>query len=225
MTPHPEQNSPPNTPKRSSKRSKSSPKTPKRNRAPNERQEMFAMAYVELRSQGIENGTEAARRAGYKGRPDTLAKTARANLQNPQIQAMIQEMTKSSIEMPRPKALKRFPFVLGINETMAMASFLAAATFDDVLNDEGRFDIEKARETGGIHALTRIKVSDTTRTLKDGSQERRVTHDLAIEPRSRFIDLIGRNLELWEGIGNPIETIRRLMRPLPPAPGSENEYP
>lgn len=36
------------------------------------------------------NGTEAARRAGYKGSDNTLAQTARDLLRNPQIQALIE---------------------------------------------------------------------------------------------------------------------------------------
>ena len=186
----------------------------------------FAMAYVRLRSQGKENGTEAARLAGYKGRADTLAKTARTNLQNPQIQAMIQEMTTNSIEpLRRPASVTKFRYILGVNETLAAATFLATATLDDVLDEDGHFDIKKARETGGIHALTRLKVKTVKRRHKDGSEDRTVTHDLAIEPRSKFIDLMGHYLELWEGIGNPLEVVRRLMKPIDPAPGTEDDHP
>lgn len=61
----------------------------KNERPPTERQRRFAESFT---GPAMGNGTEAARLAGYKGSDNVLAVQASANLRNPKVVALIEEM-------------------------------------------------------------------------------------------------------------------------------------
>src|SRR6516164_2895129 len=117
---------------------KAHPHHPQNARPHTQQQKLFAYAYAKLRAEGSENGTQACRDAGYKGRDNTLAKTAHENLHNPRIKELIEQVTAEAAKLPsRPKALTRFGYIMGINDTLAVTTALATATIDGVLNEEG----------------------------------------------------------------------------------------
>jgi phage terminase small subunit len=54
------------------------------------KQIVFAQAYISTETRG--NGTQAARRAGYKGNDSTLAQVAYKNLRIPEVEAYIDKL-------------------------------------------------------------------------------------------------------------------------------------
>ncbi len=67
---------------------------PKIERPLTSKQKAFTLAWVDLLAKGKENGTEAARIAGYKGNDGVLAVQAHENLRNPKIKRLIQNLRK-----------------------------------------------------------------------------------------------------------------------------------
>ena len=66
-----------------------------------------------------------------------------------------------------------------------------------VLDENGEFDIVRARETGGIHALGRLKVIKTTRTYKDGTIDEIVRHEFSLRDKNLNLQLLGKHHGLW----------------------------
>src|SRR5262245_47879740 len=91
------------------------------------------------------NGTQAARDAGYQGSDNVLAVTAHELLKDLRIQKRIQELSTTINAVP---PAGEFNHLLSCREVLGIASFLASATLDMVLDEQGKFDINKARETG-----------------------------------------------------------------------------
>ena len=174
------------------------PNRPQRNRELNDRQKAFAFAWVKLRAEGRESFSEAARMAGYTGRLDTLSKTGKKLLNNPKVSALIAQLMKEALTTPPLVMKPRFRYIMGCAEVLSITTFLARATLDDVLDEQGSFDIEKARRTGGIHALKRIKSRAWKRTYKDGTVEEVVTHGVELRDRNASLELMGRHMDLWE---------------------------
>ena len=98
---------------------------------------------------------------------------------------------------------KRLPYILSSWEVLARATFLASASLDMVLDENGFFDIAKARKTGGLHALGRLKVRRYIRRFKVGTpdewEEETVVHELALRDKNYNIELLGRHHDLWTG--------------------------
>jgi len=100
---------------------------------------------------------------------------------------------------------------MGINEILATTTLLAGATLDDVLDDEGRFDIEKARETGGIHALKKVKTRTWSRQFPNGTVEQVVTHEVELRDKNGSLELMGRHFQLWNDGEDPDAEAKRLL--------------
>lgn len=105
------------------------------------RQERFVEAIVDPETK---NQSEAAIIAGF---PDASARiTASQMLSNPNILARIERRKAEMAEFANVHA--------GI--VFGGTALRATATIDDALDEDGRFDIDKARETGVIHQIKRI---------------------------------------------------------------------
>lgn len=57
------------------------------------KQKEFVLSYIETK-----NGTEAARRAGYKGNDKTLGQMAYENLEKPEIKAAVHSLTSTALK-------------------------------------------------------------------------------------------------------------------------------
>lgn len=112
------------------------------------KQKLFIEHYLETR-----NGVEAARRAGYKGEYAVLGVQAFENLKNPKIQTEIERRLK--------------PFILSANGVLNLLSAHANGSMDMVLDLEGRFDLNKARENGAIRLIKKIKLHKDTGTISE----------------------------------------------------------
>jgi hypothetical protein len=113
--------------------------------------------------------------------------------------------------VPVVPGLARFRHIMGINETLGRTSFLARATLDDVLDEEGKFDLDKARQTGGIHAIKRLRIRTNTRRYKDGTEDVTVTHEVELRDKNSSVELMGRHLGLWDDDEDPREVLERLL--------------
>ena len=95
---------------------------------------------------------------------------------------------------------KNIRYLMGVREILAITTFLARATLDDVLDDQGRFDLVKARETGGIHALKNVQFHPNgavnSVTLRDGNNS---------------LELMGKHFDLWGAEYDPDREARRLL--------------
>ncbi len=97
-------------------------------------------------------------------------------------------------------------------EALTRTSFLAAASLDLVLDDNGQFDIRRARETGGIHAMKKVKVRNFTRRYKDGTVEDVVTTEVELHDKNGSLELMGKHHGLWtDEIDDPDEVLSRLL--------------
>ena len=172
------------------------------------KEEAFCYAWVRLSAEGRENKGEAAQMAGYMGRPSTLSTQGTTILAKPKAQALIKELRAAATALA---PIRKFRYIMGVNEILAMTTFLARATLDDVLDEEGRFDIKKARETGGIHALKRIKHRISRYHLKDGTFRETITHEVELRDRNGSLELMGRQFQLWDDGEDPDAEARRLL--------------
>jgi phage terminase small subunit len=113
--------------------------------------------------------TEAAIKAGYS------LKSARyigyENSTKPYIKKAIAERKKRVIEHTRVTP----------EEVLGSAVFNMRSSIDDLLDEGGSFDIEKARQTGAIDIVKKLK--ETTRTIidQDGNSQTVKTVEVEIE--------------------------------------------
>lgn len=185
--------------KQPQKPSKKQPQTTSKkpqNRELTDLQKSFCICYVQLRAFGKENGTQACVNAGYTGNRVTLAKTAHQLLKDPRVKIAIRNI---SAEVNAAAPIGRFKRILASTEVLGLVSFLASASLDMVLDENGKFSIEKARETGGIHALKKIKIREYTKRFKGGFSETVVTHEVELRDKSGSAELLGKHHELWTG--------------------------
>lgn len=79
------------------------------------------------------------------------------------------------------------------------------------MDEEGNFDIQKARETGAVYALKKVKIRNCTRRCKDGTVEETVAQEVGLRDKNISLELMGRRHDLWSGdIGDPEELLSRL---------------
>ena len=185
------------------------PNLPKVERRLTERQQAFCVAMVTLRAAGKENATQACRDAGYKGNDNTLAKQGYQLLNNPRIQNRIKELAKQVNQAPTNS---RFTRLMGARTVLGITSFLACANMDMVLDDEGRFDIKKARETGGIFAIKKVTEREVTTYYKDGTHVVRVYRSVELRDKNESLRLMGLHHNLWTGEYDPQEVDRILAK-------------
>jgi phage terminase small subunit len=103
------------------------------------KQRLFIESYL---ANGF-NATEAARTAEYKGSDNVLAVTGFENLRNPKISAVVAERINEA--------------AMSANEVMARLSAIARGDLQDVTDEDGRFDFEKARQAKKTGLLKKLK--------------------------------------------------------------------
>ena len=80
-----------------------------------------------------------------------------------------------------------------------------------MLDAGGHFDILRARETGGIHALKKVKVRNFTRRYKDGTVDEVVTTEVELRDKNGSLELMGRHHRCWtDEIDDPEEILARI---------------
>lgn len=124
------------------------------------KQQAFINAYL---SNGF-NATEAARTAGYKGNDNVLGVTGHENLRNPKISVIVNERLNEA--------------AMSANEVMARLSKIARGEVDDFLDEDGKFDLPKARRLNKTGLLKKLKSKRTSKrvdTLDTGDEENRET--------------------------------------------------
>lgn len=117
------------------------------------------------------NGTEAARRAGYKGEDATLAVTASRLLRN----ANVIHAINAALEN----------FAMPANEVLIHLTDIARGDLSDALNPFGGIDPAEARRRGKSHLIKRFKVKTTIIPGKDGDDGMEI-HETEIEMYDRL---------------------------------------
>lgn len=87
---------------------------------------------------------------------------------------------------------KHARFNMGANEVISRLASQARCTLDDVLDDAGEFDLPKARKTGAIHQVKRLKVKTETWTDKQGEDHVERTMEVEMESRQGALGLLAR---------------------------------
>lgn len=113
-----------------------------------ERDRQFAEAYLLTNC----NGVEAARMVGHQGSDDALAVAASRHLKKSGVQGILAE--------------RRQELAMDALEVVQRLSDQARASLDDCLDEDGRFDIAKARRMRRMHLLSEL--TSKTTTSKDG---------------------------------------------------------
>lgn len=136
-----------------------------------DRQLLFAEYYLELW-----NGTEAARRAGYKGDDNTLAVTASRLLRNAKVREHIDR--RLSIQ------------AMSADEVLWRLGEQARASFDDFVEfkegiSQPYLRLDKAKELGLLHLIKKLKYN------KDGRLE------IELYDAQTALNLIGRHHKLF----------------------------
>lgn len=135
------------------------------------KQEAFCQAYT---SSHMGNATGAARSAGYKGSPNTLAQVGAENLKKPHIQARIDELMAPALEeyeLTRADVLRRMVQVF--DAAMEDRDLPSANKSVELQGKTLALFTEKHEHTAD-DALTALlaAVSDTSRGLPDGGAAR-----------------------------------------------------
>lgn len=137
------------------------------------KQRAFAIHYV-----ATLNGTEAARRAGYKGSDTVLAGVAYENRRKPHIAALIDKLFNEQI--------------MSRNEILARLTEQAAGDLRELTDEDGRPDWMRARQLGKTHLVKKIRRKETQR---DG--ETTVYTEIELHDPQRAIDMLGKYHELF----------------------------
>lgn len=118
--------------------------------APKKKLTIKERKFVEAMASPANNSQkEAAKKAGYS--ENTAAEIAHENLKKPHIVAAI-EKRKAEVALHANVTPEQ---VLGATALRAFA------TIDDAFNEQGYFDINKARETGAIHLVKKMSRKNT----------------------------------------------------------------
>ena len=129
------------------------------------KQKVFVDAYL---ANGF-NATEAARTAGYKGNDNVLGVTGHENLRNPKISALVNERLNEA--------------AMSANEVMARLSEIARGEVDNFLDEDGKFDLTKARRLQKTKLLKKFKTKRTSKrvdTIEEGDEENRETLETSL---------------------------------------------
>lgn len=127
----------------------------KKPRKPTKKQEAFIEAMADPNTKSIR---QAALKAGYA--PSTANVEIYKTVENPRISEAIKER--------RARAIAHHQVTP--EETLGSAVFQMRSSIDDVLDEEGSFSIEKARETGAIDLLKKHKETRKTTFNPDTKQ-------------------------------------------------------
>src|SRR5260370_14071705 len=156
---------------------------PKIERPLTTKQNAFVLAWVDLLAKGKENGTEAARIAGYKGSENALAVQAHENLRNPKIKRLIKSLRK---DIDRVAASTQVREIMCWAEVLARVSAHARADPLDLLNQDGEFDLADVRRRGLGYLLSGVETITTTHP--NGTVT--VRNKFRVEPRKAFLELL-----------------------------------
>lgn len=161
------------------------------NEKPNKLRPKRQQKFIEFMARpDIESQTQAYMKA-YNCNYDTARVNASKLLTNANIRTAIEERRKRALEAAGVTA----------EEVIGSAAFQMRSSIADVLNETGSFDIEKARRTGAIDLIKKIKVKETIDS-KTGDKE--VTHEIEMLT----------NQDARKELANYI----RLEKPVNPAP-------
>lgn len=178
---------------------------PKIERPITSRQKAFAHAWVSLLEKGRENGTEAARIAGYKGNDGVLAVQAHQNLRNPKIKKLIKDLRR---DVDRAAATSHLADIMCSAEVLTRVSMLARADLLLVLNEAEELDIAELKRSGLGFLLAGMETVTTT----DAKGNVTVRKKFKIEPRSKFLELLGKHHGLWtDEIDDPDELLSQYL--------------
>lgn len=129
------------------------------------KQRLFVESYL---SNGF-NATEAARAAGYKGNDNTLSSVGYENLRKPEIAAVV--------------ALRVNEAAMPVNEVLARLTAIGRGDVTDYLDEDGRFDFQKAKKakkTGLIKKLKRKTTKKQVDAHTEGDDEDAETIETSI---------------------------------------------
>lgn len=145
------------------------------------------------------NGTQAAIRAGYSAK--TAHEQAAQLLAKLSIQALIQELRQSQQERTQ------------VTADSVVEKLWNIASFE--LNQVGNFDGEKMTfkpesdwAESARTAVSSVKQTTTTRTLKSGEEVRTDTIELKIEPKLPALDSLAKHLGLFGDFNAAIATLK-----------------
>lgn len=147
------------------------------------KQKAFADYYVgEARFVGV----NAARLAGYKGKYSALAAIASENLKKPNLKAYIDH---------RLAAL-----ILPANEVIARLTDIANASIEDVVDEDGRFDYDKAKRTGKLPLIKKLKRKTMSPIIEEVEFEMYSAHE-ALRDLGKYHKLFTEKVELSGTLG------------------------
>jgi phage terminase small subunit len=139
------------------------------------------------------NGTLAAKLAGYDGDDNTLGVTAYHLLRKSKIQNSIQQAL-NTVKMSADEVLERL-------------SKQARGSLADVLDDNGRFDLQTIKDRGTDGLLRKLKIRKRIERGSDGSETEYVNHDLEIHNSQAALELLGKHHRLFGDVtGEPHTT-------------------
>lgn len=129
------------------------------------KQRAFINAYL---SNGF-NATEAARQAGYEGNDNVLGVTGYENLRNPKISIIVQERLNEA--------------AMSANEVLSRLSDIARGKVTDLVDDDGKLDLELAKQRQKEHLLKKLKVkrfSKRVDSFVEGQEDERETIETSL---------------------------------------------
>lgn len=129
------------------------------------KQQAFINAYL---TNGF-NATDAARQAGYEGNENTLSSVGYENLRKPEISVIMNERLNEA--------------AMSANEVMARLSEIARGEVDNFLDEDGKFDLQKARRLQKTKLLKKLKTKRTSKqvdTIQAGDEESRETLETSL---------------------------------------------
>lgn len=98
------------------------------------------------------NGTEAARKAGYKGNDNTLAAIGSQNLRKLNIKRRVQDRLDAK--------------AMSANEILDRLAQHARGDISDYINDFGYLDFERLKKDGKAHLVKKYIISPTAKGMK-----------------------------------------------------------
>lgn len=133
----------------------------------------------------------------------------------------IKQQTKFILDRADEETARRLPDIMGEGETLARVSMLARADLGLLTNEQGEFDLVDIKKRGLSYMLGSVK--STTKTYDSGLVV--ATTEYKIEPRHKYLDLLGRHLGLLSGeVPDPevlllayVEALKGQKHRLPPA--------
>jgi phage terminase small subunit len=115
------------------------------------------------------NGTEAARRAGYKGNDTTLAVEASRLIRNAKVSRRVNELLAE--------------FAMPANEVLSQLSDIARSDIADAMDGFGGIDPIEAKRRGKSQLIKRLKTKVTTVTEKDGTERETVETEIEMHDK------------------------------------------